>query len=67
MPEITSPAKVVWIKYACDGCGGEVKHAPGVTLMSNPPKFLHVCEGFGREYRLTRCYPTYNIVPDSAP
>ncbi len=52
MAEIKTELRPVVVQLRCDECGvGEMKHN-GVSLMSNPPQFPHICDNCGVEVRV---------------
>lgn len=50
------PLQMVGIAYDCDECGEEMKQS-GRILLSDPPKFPHVCPN-GHTASLEAGYPT---------
>jgi hypothetical protein len=58
MSEIATPVQLIEVTYGCDkkGCDGEMKPTDTV-LMSNPPKYLHICNKCNVQFTLTKAYP----------
>lgn len=57
MEEI-SYLKPVMVKMKCDKCGeGYMKRSDNTVLLSNPPKYNHVCDKCGNRTRYTKSYP----------
>ncbi|MBO5424418.1 MAG: hypothetical protein J6A25_02795 [Lachnospiraceae bacterium] len=62
--EIHYNIKPVGVRYLCDNCNGEMKHTDGIVLMSNPPKYKHICSNCGEIEYLEEVYPTIRWIED---
>ncbi len=48
--------KVYKVDLFCDECGGEM-YSQGISLMSNPPMYLHECKECGAVLSPSSLYP----------
>lgn len=62
MTEKLTPAKAVFVNYACDECGG-LMTAMGVVNMSYPATYPHTCPN-GHKAALMHRYPVVRIIDD---
>ena len=61
MSEISVEVVPVLIKYLCDSCKTELR-CTGSQLLSNPPKFVHMCPKCQKEYILSKAYPAITYI-----
>lgn len=56
MPEIKKAVQTVMVYKYCDRCGKEM-HFTGQTLLTSPPKHIHVCPECGYTEPCDSIYP----------
>lgn len=57
MTEVRKVQKVVKVDKHCDSCGQGLMRPTGVTLMSYPAQYPHVCNGCGAKENFRVRYP----------
>lgn len=65
MKEFSYNVNVIQVDAQCERCG-ELLRPTGISLMSNPPWYVHKCKGCGSEENLRIRYPylAYERIPD---
>lgn len=58
MGTIKTEMKVYSVEYVCDECSTGFMKPTGVTLLSYPAQFPHICSCCEHEENFLVCYPT---------
>lgn len=59
---VREPISTYVDKLICENCGGEMKQKGDVCLMSEPPKFTHICETCGNSIITNERYPAIRFI-----
>lgn len=62
MPEVSTPAQLVVVDYACDHCEEGQMLPDNITLTSFPPQYPHVCNKCGHKAVFKERFPTTRII-----
>ena len=67
MSETKKKIETYLVNYTCDLCNIGTMVPTGVSLMSNPPKYIHACNKCKAEARFMHTYPrhTYEAINES--
>lgn len=64
MSETKQKIETYVVNYTCDACGKGTMKSNGISLMCNPPLYVHVCTACKSEGTLRHLYPrnVYEVV-----